>query len=310
MVLNDYKSMIGFKDGSVLQGQSYVGINGNQISMRDASKPLIGISDKGDFKVMQPGGEYSFEGSEVLEITPESIPQYEDQLLAVHLSSLKPKDQKLFSEKYAMLSNSMKDTVLMEILRKHPNASNEIRNEVKMQAGGRFEFVPEGMRLVGISVNEPTDYPRKGATQNLNDDYPPKRASVPPPKPKRSVQSEVKQKVQSVEDKPSPSTTQLIENVIQTEKPQSVNYFSALSNKPISTNPLLQQVDASKWKVKTLKSEYPNKNFGRFNNYQILEQRNNIVITADEKGNKWVWDKNDNKITTQTKYAAKLKGKK
>ena len=312
---NDYKSLVGFKDGSVLENNDYVGINGNVISMQDTSFPLIGISDKGDFKYMEPGGTYNFKGKDVLEISPDALPKYEDQLLSTHLSTLKPKDQKVFSEKYAAMSDSMKDAVLMEILRKHPSASQNIREEVKMQQGGRFEFVPEGMRLVGISSNSPTDYPRNGPTQNLNPEYPPKRANtlpaakVPVKTTTRRTQAVPVQKVSGVErsnaDSGVPTVTELVEQAVEPQKPTPVNYFQQMG---ISQNPALKTFnqfgDPSTWKgVPLFKDVFPNL-YSKFKiNANVLNIRGDIVTVQNNLG-KWTFN---TKTSELKKYPVKDK---
>ena len=43
-------------------------INSNQITMQGVDYPVLGISDTGDTQLMQPGEDYSFEGSSVTEI--------------------------------------------------------------------------------------------------------------------------------------------------------------------------------------------------------------------------------------------------
>ena len=44
-----------------------VQINSNQITMKGVNQPLIGISDEGDIQYMEPGNDYQFEGSNVVE---------------------------------------------------------------------------------------------------------------------------------------------------------------------------------------------------------------------------------------------------
>ncbi len=42
-------------------------INSNNITMQDVDYPVLGISNTGDMKIMQPGGEYTFNGDSVIE---------------------------------------------------------------------------------------------------------------------------------------------------------------------------------------------------------------------------------------------------
>jgi hypothetical protein len=73
---------LGFKDGGVIQddmGQwnhpgEITEINSNEITMKPdprtgkpLTKPLLGISDTGDVKLMRPGGKYKFDGKKVIE---------------------------------------------------------------------------------------------------------------------------------------------------------------------------------------------------------------------------------------------------
>lgn len=64
----DLVSEKGYKDNSPFKDNPFLDIMSNNITMKGVSQPLIGISDKGDIKVMLPGEDYKFNGTKVREI--------------------------------------------------------------------------------------------------------------------------------------------------------------------------------------------------------------------------------------------------
>lgn len=73
----DWKPKTISEDGTVVDPDGYwnpenwgkeVVIPSNQITMRGVDVPLLGISDTGDVQMMQPGQDYSFDGSYVTEV--------------------------------------------------------------------------------------------------------------------------------------------------------------------------------------------------------------------------------------------------
>lgn len=64
----DIVSALGYRDDSPFKNEPYLNINSNNISMENVSKPLIGISNTGDTKLMKPNKKYKFKGNQVTEI--------------------------------------------------------------------------------------------------------------------------------------------------------------------------------------------------------------------------------------------------
>lgn len=64
----DIVSALGYRDDSPFKNASSLTINSPDISMENVSKPLIGISNTGDTKLMKPNKKYKFKGSQVTEI--------------------------------------------------------------------------------------------------------------------------------------------------------------------------------------------------------------------------------------------------
>ena len=57
----------GYKDNSPYKHLPYLDIASNNITMKNVSKPLLGISNTGDTKIMHPNKEYKFNGTSVRE---------------------------------------------------------------------------------------------------------------------------------------------------------------------------------------------------------------------------------------------------
>jgi len=60
-------STTGYKKNSPDKDRPYNVIPSGEITMKDVDFPVLGIDNKGNSKVMQPGNDYSFEGEMVLE---------------------------------------------------------------------------------------------------------------------------------------------------------------------------------------------------------------------------------------------------
>ena len=60
-------SQLGYKEGSPYEENPFNLINSNQITMKGVTKKVIGISDTGEIKVMNPNEEHSFSGTTVME---------------------------------------------------------------------------------------------------------------------------------------------------------------------------------------------------------------------------------------------------
>lgn len=58
----------GYKRNSPDKNRTYNIIPSGDITMEDVDFPVLGIDDKGNKKVMQPGKNYNFPGSMVLEV--------------------------------------------------------------------------------------------------------------------------------------------------------------------------------------------------------------------------------------------------
>ena len=58
----------GYQKGSPESDRPFIFIDSGEITMRDVPHPVVGIDNKGNTKLMMPGGEYSFPGSSVVEI--------------------------------------------------------------------------------------------------------------------------------------------------------------------------------------------------------------------------------------------------
>lgn len=57
----------GYKKDSPYKHLPYLDIASNNITMKDVPKPLLGVSNTGDTKIMKPGKEYKFNGTSVRE---------------------------------------------------------------------------------------------------------------------------------------------------------------------------------------------------------------------------------------------------
>ena len=58
----------GYKRNSPDKNRAYNIIPSGDITMEDVDFPVLGIDNKGNKKVMQPGNNYNFPGSVVLEV--------------------------------------------------------------------------------------------------------------------------------------------------------------------------------------------------------------------------------------------------
>ena len=61
-------SVKGYKKNNPDKDRSYNVIPSGEITMKNVEFPVLGIDNKGNSKVMQPGMDYSFPGDTVLEI--------------------------------------------------------------------------------------------------------------------------------------------------------------------------------------------------------------------------------------------------
>lgn len=61
-------SELGYKKDSPDKDNPFNIINSNKITMKDVPHKVLGIDDLGNRQIMEPGGEYTFKGSQVLEI--------------------------------------------------------------------------------------------------------------------------------------------------------------------------------------------------------------------------------------------------
>jgi hypothetical protein len=61
-------SLKGYKKNSPDKDRSYNVIPSGEITMKNVEFPVLGIDNKGNSKVMQPGKDYSYPGNTVLEI--------------------------------------------------------------------------------------------------------------------------------------------------------------------------------------------------------------------------------------------------
>ena len=64
----DIYSMNGYKRNSKDVNNPYNVIPSGRITMKDVDFPVLGIDNKGNSRMMKPGGEYTFPGDKVLEI--------------------------------------------------------------------------------------------------------------------------------------------------------------------------------------------------------------------------------------------------
>lgn len=60
-------STTGYKKNSPDKDRPYNVIPGGEITMKNVGFPVLGIDNKGNSKVMEPGKDYSFPGDAVLE---------------------------------------------------------------------------------------------------------------------------------------------------------------------------------------------------------------------------------------------------
>lgn len=60
-------STTGYKKDSPDKDRSYNVIPSGEITMKDVEFPVLGIDNKGNSKIMEPGKDYSFTGDTVLE---------------------------------------------------------------------------------------------------------------------------------------------------------------------------------------------------------------------------------------------------
>lgn len=154
---NGGMSLTGYKDNSKDKNRDYNIIPSSNITMENVPHQVYGIDNKGNEQMMQPGANYTFPGSQVLEIPMKKNGGWLDkyQMGGISQANIPNKPE------YEQYSNNMFNPGLgLGLFYNQPDASPiQYQQPVQRQYGPINGATSQGFRAQSQSVNmNPSDY--------------------------------------------------------------------------------------------------------------------------------------------------------
>ena len=144
-------------------------INSNNITMKGVDYPVLGVSDTGDKKMMQPGKDYKFDGNSVTEFP---MAQTGEELEPLYKPAVPGYDQKEFLRQWT--NSPMGQNMLLESFGGNEKASEELTKK----RTGNLDMVSINMDedIEGLGRYKPNDHsiklnPNTRDFQQVGDDY-------------------------------------------------------------------------------------------------------------------------------------------